>query len=938
MDIESLQIEIVSESDKATKNLDKFTKYLEKLDAMGNRTGFDKLYQKLQKLSSLDFSNLTGLGATSGEKTSSGKGTAQPKVVGSKTFSEAKATQAEMAKRFKVDVTTSETPLMGTQTAQMMERTGASQSETSRSAKHFSDAMSEAKQSVSETVATVEKLKSSTDKTSESAAKVEKNTEKANKSMEKMGKHGSRTMMQSAKTILLYSVLFSAMTTITQGITEGLQNVARYSEEANEALTKYKTLNLEIKNAVGAAAVPMIRTFYPVISLIADATIDAANGLNMLFSAFKHEKTFVKAKKYVDDYAKSLNNLKGTTGLDQINTLSKGYEYSEMFEEVEIDSGEVWDAVGGVAALTGGVLLLKGAMSGLKTVRISGFRDAAKDGYALIKATGGTTLQSLAGGLKNVYYNMTPVTKGLLGAGGLVAGFALAQSGGEKLAKALSSDTKEGLFGAFASLAGGVGAGAAGGAMIGGPIEAVIGACGVLVLALGEVARAQTDLAYEMAKTEYYDIQGTKITEIKDALNRYFESMDFDKQADWIQMMNDAQLAYDDAKSSYDLMWESIASKTVFDASDIEGLTQAFNDLANAANAVNEANIGSLMASIKTGIELNITDALSDKLGGLLNKVREAQSVLEVKITNISAEYQAVLNEIVANGGIANAEQKEKMRSLQNDLVKFTLSDNTASERWNIEIEEAQKNAINAGTDKDSVLANVEDLLADRDVYLKNLKDKYAKDMNTLTQLIEKDKNELGGQLGFSNADIETLKTSYNSQIKAVNTRYNDVLKQIIATYEDNVLDPDEYLYNEDEWLAAGFDVAWSNISALWGDDRYANMLLAYEQQELLTELKDYLLPGYATGGFPEDGLFMANSGELVGKFTNGRTAVANNAQIIEGIKQGVKEANLETVGQGGDWIIQIVTPDGTVQSEAIITAADRRNRRDGRTVIPLGV
>ena len=408
MDIESLQIEIVSESDKATKNLDKLTKSLEKLDAMGSRTGFDKLYQKLQKLSSLDFSNLAGQGVTSGEKTSSGKGTAQPKVVGSKTFSEAKATQAEMAKHFKADVTTSETPLMGTQTAQMMERLGTSQSETSRSAKQVSDAMSEAKQSVSETVATVEKLKASIDetvasmeklksstektaksteklkkghdKTAESAAKVEKNTEKANKSMEKMGKHGSRTMMQSAKTILLYSVLFSAMTTITQGITEGLQNVARYSEEANEALTKYKTLNLEIKNAVGAAAVPMIQTFYPVISLIADATIDAANGLNMMFSFFNGDKTFVKAKKYVDDYAKSLNNLKGTTGLDQINTLSKGYDYSEMFEETEIDAGEVWDAVGGVAALTSGVLLLKGAMSGLKTVGLSGFRDAAKDG------------------------------------------------------------------------------------------------------------------------------------------------------------------------------------------------------------------------------------------------------------------------------------------------------------------------------------------------------------------------------------------------------------------------------------------------------------------------------------------------------------------------------------------------------------------------------
>ena len=47
-------------------------------------------------------------------------------------------------------------------------------------------------------------------------------------------------------------------------------------------------------------------------------------------------------------------------------------------------------------------------------------------------------------------------------------------------------------------------------------------------------------------------------------------------------------------------------------------------------------------------------------------------------------------------------------------------------------------------------------------------------------------------------------------------------------------------------------------------------------------------LPRYATGGFPEDGLFMANHGELVGKFSNGKTAVANNEQITQGIAQAV--------------------------------------------------
>lgn len=59
-------------------------------------------------------------------------------------------------------------------------------------------------------------------------------------------------------------------------------------------------------------------------------------------------------------------------------------------------------------------------------------------------------------------------------------------------------------------------------------------------------------------------------------------------------------------------------------------------------------------------------------------------------------------------------------------------------------------------------------------------------------------------------------------------------------------------------------------------------------------------LPRFANGGFPEDGLFMANHDELVGQFSGGNTAVANNEQIIEGIKRGVYEAMSSAMSDGG--------------------------------------
>lgn len=66
-------------------------------------------------------------------------------------------------------------------------------------------------------------------------------------------------------------------------------------------------------------------------------------------------------------------------------------------------------------------------------------------------------------------------------------------------------------------------------------------------------------------------------------------------------------------------------------------------------------------------------------------------------------------------------------------------------------------------------------------------------------------------------------------------------------------------------------------------------------------------IPKYETGGFPEDGLFFANHSEMVGSFTNGQTAVANNTQIVEGIKQGVYEAMMSAMA---------VNPNGNVTVE----------------------
>lgn len=95
-------------------------------------------------------------------------------------------------------------------------------------------------------------------------------------------------------------------------------------------------------------------------------------------------------------------------------------------------------------------------------------------------------------------------------------------------------------------------------------------------------------------------------------------------------------------------------------------------------------------------------------------------------------------------------------------------------------------------------------------------------------------------------------------------------------------------------------------------------------------------IPAYATGGFPEDGLFHANSRELVGKFSNGKTAVANNDQIISGVSTGVANAVRQVLlntDKNGSQPINLTVQIGSNQiAKEVINAIDDYTMKTGMT------
>ena len=101
---------------------------------------------------------------------------------------------------------------------------------------------------------------------------------------------------------------------------------------------------------------------------------------------------------------------------------------------------------------------------------------------------------------------------------------------------------------------------------------------------------------------------------------------------------------------------------------------------------------------------------------------------------------------------------------------------------------------------------------------------------------------------------------------------------------------------------------------------------------------------GFASGGFPDAGqLFIAreSGAEMVGSL-GGHTAVANNDQIVEGIREGV-EAAMERQNQllrrQNELLQALLEKEGNaeINVSSFYQAVNRTNQRNGKTIIPVG-
>lgn len=114
-----------------------------------------------------------------------------------------------------------------------------------------------------------------------------------------------------------------------------------------------------------------------------------------------------------------------------------------------------------------------------------------------------------------------------------------------------------------------------------------------------------------------------------------------------------------------------------------------------------------------------------------------------------------------------------------------------------------------------------------------------------------------------------------------------------------------------------------------------------------ITEVKEVTLPRiktFADGGFPDEGqIFIARESgtEMVGNM-GGHTAVANNDQIVDGIREGVESAMTkqnELLRQQNELLKALLEKEFTseISVSSISQAISRVNQRNGKTIIPIG-
>ena len=738
----------------------------------------------------------------------------------------------------------------------------------------------------------LDKATSSMKKVSKAMGDTGKEAKKAGEGAEK-GAKGLGSFANSILRIMKYRAIRAVLKTITQGFREGVQNIALYSAainemdatKANNVMSAYASMGAQIKNSLGAAVMPLLAQVMPMIQKVADMFMDAAEAVAKFFATLNGQTTYTAAnREYWVDYAKGLQKSTGAAkelkrtilGFDEINALNS-------------------QSSGGSGSNTPNYK----DMFVEKTNDWFGLKDTFEWVLTAVKAIGAAIAAWKIGSAFSKSLSGALTTSKALGTvlGGLAAigiGIYISWSGGASFAE---GDIKDGIVKAVT----GALSGALGGAMLGsyaGTGGMVVGALiGVGISLVSTLISFFTNKA-KIAKQEYWDsVVAPFMQEMGFSAYQYTNdaiSARMDANIELRNKIAEVSTEVDPevlAKLSY--ARSLIADIFTLDEKEIKTASE-IEEIKFKIEALNELNLD--------GIHLEWSE-LEGVVGGTREEMEKTiDQMLEMAKTQAKIDALKKAYENVFEAQTKWTDSVRRMRELEAGMTEAARRGNNKlfeqlREQWGWEQQaafEAKKTLYDAQNSYIGVMRAVgetgEIVRSEIVPLADDVKDAYS--------------NALFGAVIEASDAANKISGSFNKA-------KNDI---------KNALDP-KNIIKPGAWADA-LKSAVSNLPSINFTVSGSNLIPRVQTK--------------ASGGFvPSGDLFVAGEAgaELIMAAPNG-SEVVNMAQFEAAMVNAVSMAG----GNGGDWTIVVQDGNGAERSRQVITAAERANRRDGRTIIPVGV
>ena len=739
-------------------------------------------------------------------------------------------------------------------------------------------------------------------------------------------KHSSKSTLSAsalAKELTRIGKMLKLMVTrmilrkIITGVADGFKNLAQYSAQFDASVSLLWNSFRQLGNAIAAAVSPLLNAFAPALNTIIQYAIEAVNAINQLISAMLGLGTWTRAKTLTDDYAKSLDKsskkakeLKNTVlKFDELNQLQEKKDNgngmtnpADMFEEVAVDKKwkeiadklldpikKAWDKVGDYVKDS-----WKKALNNLKKLG----SDIARDFWEvwaqpetvelfehILNVVG--NIGQFVGNLANSFdkaWNKAGVGKRILED---IRDICL-----------IISKHLDNITASWAKWADEVDFTPA--------LEGIEGWLDSLKKPIDELSGV-----FEDFNEDFLQPLATWSLEkgLPDLLKVF---QDFNEKVDWELL-----------RERLDKIWKALEP---FAEKVGEGLIQFIGDVSDKlADFINSDEFG------------NFVDMLVDWMNNVdADEIADGLKVIAAAL--LAYKGLSFLNNFSATGGIVLflTELSLVVRQAKKDLEEWDSFIDSKGGLLNALLnrnEYARTKESNPYTNGE--VASWTKILG---AALQWVQDKLgATTQNAIITLLyfsAKVGQIIKDIVSSIPEEIKKMKANIELKIGELQTKIKEKIAEIKSDVK-SIIDDIKKFFNKDNWTFSGvaeglretFRSAKNAIKDIWNpivENLNGSHTIGFKTVNI------NLPKIYASGGFPEDGLFMANHNELVGKFSNGKTAVANNEQITDGIARAVYSAITAANGGGGNntrYINNTIQIDGKTIARAVTVGQDKLNR-----------